>query len=95
MLLLSFSSIVMNPRTAKSTIAAVMSRMSTELSISVPTSLGVSMSGGSYCAAMGRSRGSRPRVHHSQNIPKNAKIGTISGQLLRTKSTARSIVVGS
>jgi len=66
--------------------AAVMSRMSAELSTSVPTSLGVSLSGGSYCAAMGRKRGSRPLFHHSQNIMAATISGNNSGQLLRRKS---------
>src|ERR1051325_8180334 len=63
------SSIWMYPRTARSTSVAVTSRMSTELSTSVPASAGVMPFGGSYCTAIGRTRGSRPRRHQLEREP--------------------------
>jgi hypothetical protein len=74
--------------------AEVMSRMSAELSTSEPTSLGVSLAGGSYCAAMGRKRGPRPLFHHSQNIMAATIAGKPSGQLLCRKSPTLSAAVG-
>src|SRR5499427_8581518 len=66
---------------------AVMSRMSTELSTSVPTSPGVSLSGGSYCAAIGRRRGSRPRADHHQNMARKVPMG-IKGPIAPEKACA-------
>src|SRR5882762_2484198 len=74
---------------------AVISRISAESSTSVPTSPGVSWFGGSYCAAIGRSRGSRPCVHHKYNITTNAARGMPSGQLLRKNRIALLVQVGS
>ncbi len=78
----SFSSITIYPRTARSTIVAVMSRMAACSSTSVPASAGVIPSGGAYCTATEPMRGSRPRVDHSQNMNRNTGMGNKIGQLL-------------
>ena len=69
--------------------------MSAELSTSVPASPGVKPSGGAYCGAMGRSRGSRPRVYHSQNITTNTPAEMENGQLLRKNSATFAAAPGS
>ena len=71
-----------------------MSRMSAELSISVPVSAGVSDSGGSYCTTTGSLLGSRPLRHQSANMPRNTGIGRAMGQLLARKPSTLSASVG-
>ena len=74
---------------------AVMSRMSTRSSVSVPASAGVRSAGGSYCTVMGRWRGSRPRRRQMASMVASTAKGIASGQFEARKPAARSSRVGS
>ena len=63
-------------------------------STSVPASAGVIPSGGAYCTATGPTRGSRPRVYHSQNMNRNTGTGKKIGQLLARNWLISSLVPG-
>jgi hypothetical protein len=91
----SRSSIRTNPRTARSTTVAVISRRSGELSIKVPSSAGVSCPGGSYATVMGRRCGSRPRRYHRRHIRPKTPIGRSNGQLDRRKKPVNFSELGS
>src|SRR6185437_5072280 len=77
------------PRTAISTSVEVMSRGSVLSSISVPTSAGVMLLGGSYMGATDiPDLGSRPFVHQSPNITTKATSGKNTIGLLPRNQTA-------
>src|SRR3982075_469600 len=72
-----------------------MSRMAASSSTRVPASAGVMPAGGAYCTATGPTRGSRPRVYHSQNMNRKTGTGKNNGQLLSKNRLTRSLVAGS
>src|SRR3989337_4604008 len=79
---LSVSSILRNPLTARSITVDVISRISARSSISVPASAGVKSLGGSYLTAITPlPSGSLPLVYQTYDIKNSVKIGSPKNQL--------------
>ena len=86
----SFSSILMYPRTARSTSVDVISRGWTWSSSRVPASAGLNPGGGSYIGATETpGSGSRPLYHHRANITPKVSSGKKTIGLLPKNQSAR------